>query len=138
MGFLEKILVTPSHHRVHHASNPKYLDKNMGMFLILWDKLFGTFQAELPAANYQPLQYGLTKNIDNANAATIVFHEWQQIVKDISQQNITWVQKLHYVFGPPGYSHDGSRQTSDEMRAAEQENVINLPIQNTLELGFYS
>jgi sterol desaturase/sphingolipid hydroxylase (fatty acid hydroxylase superfamily) len=138
MGWLEYVLVTPSHHRVHHASNPKYLDKNMGMFLIVWDKLFGTFQKELPAANYQPLQYGLTKNIDNANAATIVFHEWQQIVKDISQQNITWVQKLHYVFGPPGYSHDGSRQTSDEMRAAEQENVINLPIQNTLELGFYS
>jgi sterol desaturase/sphingolipid hydroxylase (fatty acid hydroxylase superfamily) len=65
MGWLEYVLVTPSHHRVHHASNPKYLDKNMGMFLIVWDKLFGTFQEELPAANYQPIQYGLTKNIDN-------------------------------------------------------------------------
>jgi sterol desaturase/sphingolipid hydroxylase (fatty acid hydroxylase superfamily) len=123
MGWLEHILVTPSHHRVHHASNPKYLDKNMGMFLILWDKLFGTFQAELPVAEYQPIQYGLTKNIDNPNAATIVFHEWQQIAKDISQKNITWMQKLHYVFGPPGYSHDGSRQTSEEMRAAEHENI---------------
>ena len=47
LGWLEYILVTPSHHRVHHASNPKYLDKNMGMFLIIWDKLFGTFQPEL-------------------------------------------------------------------------------------------
>ena len=44
LGFLEYFLVTPSHHRVHHGSNPKYLDKNMGMFLIIWDKLFGTFQ----------------------------------------------------------------------------------------------
>jgi sterol desaturase/sphingolipid hydroxylase (fatty acid hydroxylase superfamily) len=123
MGWLEHILVTPSHHRVHHASNPKYLDKNMGMFLILWDKMFGTFQEELPAAKYQPIQYGLTKNIENPNAASIVFHEWQQIVKDISQKNITWVQKLHYVFGPPGYSHDGSRQTSEEMRAAEHVNI---------------
>src|SRR5258708_22822339 len=48
LGWLEYVLVTPSHHRVHHASNPKYLDKNMGMFLIIWDKLFGTFQPELP------------------------------------------------------------------------------------------
>jgi len=57
MGWLEHILVTPSHHRVHHASNPKYLDMNMGMFLIIWDKVFGTFQPELPAEEYQPLKY---------------------------------------------------------------------------------
>ncbi|MBS1935653.1 MAG: sterol desaturase family protein, partial [Bacteroidetes bacterium] len=58
MGWLEYILVTPSHHRVHHASNPKYLDKNMGMFLIIWDQLFGTFQPELPDEEYQPKKYG--------------------------------------------------------------------------------
>jgi sterol desaturase/sphingolipid hydroxylase (fatty acid hydroxylase superfamily) len=136
MGWLEYVMVTPSHHRVHHASNPKYLDRNMGMFLIIWDKLFGTFQAELPAVEYQPIQYGLTKNIDNSNAATIVFHEWQQIAKDISQKNITWIQKLHYVFGPPGYSHDGSRQTSEEMRALERENTCDIPLQNVSELKF--
>ncbi|HEY0434076.1 MAG TPA: sterol desaturase family protein, partial [Chitinophagaceae bacterium] len=56
MGWLEYILVTPSHHRVHHASNPKYLDMNMGMFLIIWDKLFGTFQEELPVDAYQPIR----------------------------------------------------------------------------------
>src|SRR4029077_1642445 len=61
MGWLEYFLVTPSHHRVHHASNPKYLDRNMGMFLIIWDQLFGTFQAELPDEDYQPKKYGLTK-----------------------------------------------------------------------------
>ncbi len=121
MGWLEYIFVTPSHHRVHHASNPKYLDKNMGMFLILWDKLFGTFQAELPDETYQPLQYGLTKNIENPNAATLVFHEWKQIWKDITRKDITIKEKWHYLFGPPGYSHDGSRFTSHQLR--ENENT---------------
>lgn len=119
MGFLEYILVTPSHHRVHHASNPKYLDKNMGMFLIIWDKLFGTFQAELPVEKYQPVKYGLTKNLENANAASIVLHEWIQIFKDITQPNIGFKQRWNYLFGPPGYSHDGSRKTSEEMRRLE-------------------
>jgi len=119
MGWLEYILVTPSHHRVHHASNPKYLDKNMGMFLIVWDKLFGTFQPEMEESDYQPIKYGLTKNIEKPNAVTIVFHEWQQIIKDIFQPNITLSQRFNYLFGPPGYSHDGSRKTSIEMRKEE-------------------
>ncbi len=119
MGWLEYILVTPSHHRVHHASNPKYLDKNMGMFLIIWDKLFGTFQSELDATDYQPIRYGLTKNIDNPNAISIIFHEWQQLTKDLFQPNITLKQRFNYLFGPPGYSHDGSRKTSEDMRKDE-------------------
>jgi len=65
MGWLEYILVTPSHHRVHHASNPRYLDKNMGMFLIIWDQLFGTFQPELGPEEYQPTKYGLTKRLES-------------------------------------------------------------------------
>ena len=121
MGFLEYIFVTPSHHRVHHGSNPKYLDKNMGMFLIVWDKLFGTFQPELPAEKYQPIKYGLTKNLENPNAINIVFHEWNQIIKDVFQKNITLKQRMLYLFGPPGYSHDGSRSTSNEMRKAENK-----------------
>lgn len=121
MGFLEYFLVTPSHHRVHHASNPKYLDKNMGMFLIIWDKLFGTFQAELPTEKYQPVKYGLTKNLENVNAANLVLHEWIQIYKDVTQPNISFKQRWNYLFGPPGYSHDGSRQTSEEMRKMEEK-----------------
>ncbi|HVX27956.1 MAG TPA: sterol desaturase family protein [Parafilimonas sp.] len=119
MGWLEYILVTPSHHRVHHASNPKYLDKNMGMFLIVWDKLFGTFQAELPDSEYQPIKYGLTKNIEKPNAVNIVFHEWKQMWKDVFQKNITLRQRMGYLFGPPGWSHDGSRLTSEELRRKE-------------------
>src|SRR5690606_22644075 len=77
LGWLEYILVTPSHHRVHHASNPLYLDKNMGGVLIIWDKLFGTFQQELPAQSYQPIRYGLTSPLQNPGFGNIIFHEWK-------------------------------------------------------------
>ena len=119
MGWLEYFLVTPSHHRVHHASNPRYLDKNMGMFLIIWDKLFNTFQPELPPESYQPLKYGLTKNLEKPNAATVVFHEWSQMWKDVFQKGITPAARIGYLFGPPGWSHDGSRLTSEQLRARE-------------------
>jgi sterol desaturase/sphingolipid hydroxylase (fatty acid hydroxylase superfamily) len=120
MGWLEYIFVTPSHHRVHHASNPKYLDKNMGMFLIIWDKMFGTFQAELPAEEYQSIKYGLTKNIDEPNAINIVFHEWKAIWKDVTQKNISFKERWKYLFGLPGYSHDNTRMTSQQMRDTEK------------------
>lgn len=120
LGFLEYILVTPSHHRVHHGSNPKYLDKNMGMFLIIWDRLFGTFQKELPPGEYQPIRYGLTTPIEKENAFNIVFHEWINIFKDLRNHNLSFKQKLGYIFGPPGWSHNGSRQTSHQMRQQEE------------------
>lgn len=119
MGWLEYILVTPSHHRVHHASNPKYLDKNLGMFLIIWDKLFGTFQAELPETEYQPIKYGLTKPLEKENPVSIVFHEWDAIRKDIGRKDLSWKEKYWYLFGPPGWSHDGSRLTSEQLRQLE-------------------
>ncbi|MEI6184630.1 MAG: sterol desaturase family protein [Bacteroidota bacterium] len=121
MGFLEYFMVTPSHHRVHHASNPKYLDKNMGMFLIIWDKLFGTFQEELPEEEYQPIHYGLTTPLKNENAFGIIFHEWKTILKDIARKDISISDKWKYLFGPPGWSHDGSRKTSVEMRNNEEK-----------------
>lgn len=130
MGWLEHILVTPSHHRVHHASNPKYLDKNMGMFLIIWDKLFGTFQAELPAEAYQPIQYGLTKPLENTDPVSIVFHEWDAIRQDLSRSDIGWKEKTGYLLGPPGWSHDGSRRTSEELRLQESFQNISSSIEN--------
>jgi sterol desaturase/sphingolipid hydroxylase (fatty acid hydroxylase superfamily) len=126
MGWLEYILVTPSHHRVHHASNPKYLDKNMGMFLILWDKLFGTFQPELPEEEYQPIKYGLTTNIAKPNAVNLVFHEWQSISEDLKKKDLTLKQRLGYLFKPPGWSHDGSRLTSDQLRQRESSSENNI------------
>lgn len=122
MGWLEYILVTPSHHRVHHASNIRYLDKNLGMFLIVWDKLFGTFQPELSEEDYQPIRYGLTKPLLKDTPSTIVFHEWDHIRKDISRKDIGWREKFNYLFGPPGWSHDGSRLTSEQLRDIEDGN----------------
>lgn len=123
LGWLEYVLVTPSHHRVHHGSNPKYLDKNIGMLLIIWDKLFGTFQEELPAEKYQPIKYGLTKPLEKETLGAIIFHEWEAISKDLKQPGLTWKQKWMYLFGPPGWSHDGSRMTSEELRRKEEESL---------------
>lgn len=119
MGWLEYILVTPSHHRVHHASNALYLDKNMGMFLIIWDRLFGTFQPELSAGQYQPIKYGLTTPLKRDTPAHIITHEWVSIFKDVFRNDISWKDRMNYLFGPPGWSHDGSRKTSEELRRAE-------------------
>ena len=109
----EAIFVTPAHHRVHHASNTIYLDKNMGMCLIIWDRLFGTFQDELAE---EPVVYGLTTAVQDAkNPLNHVFYEWKKIVKDM-KRNLPFTTKLKYLFMPPGWSHDGSSKTAVEMR----------------------
>lgn len=112
LGFLEYIFITPSHHRVHHGSNVRYLDKNMGMLLVIWDKLFGTFQAEV---DEDPVKYGLTENIRTYHPIKMVFHEWGNIIKDLKKPS-SFGDKLRYVFGPPGWSHDGSKKTSSQLR----------------------
>lgn len=112
LGVLEYVLVTPSHHRVHHASNVEYLDKNMGMILILWDKLFGTFQAEIDGL---PIQYGLYEKQINQNPVNVIFHEWIEIYKDIRKAK-GLKNKWLYITKPPGWSHDGSTMTSKELR----------------------
>jgi sterol desaturase/sphingolipid hydroxylase (fatty acid hydroxylase superfamily) len=119
LGWLEYVFVTPSHHRVHHASNPKYLDKNMGTVFIFWDKLFGTFQPELAPQEYEPIRYGITQPLDNESIPTLIFHEWAAIMKDLRRKDIRFRQKIMYLFGPPGWSHDGRRMTSKEMRLRE-------------------
>lgn len=116
---IEYIFCTPSHHRVHHASNIKYLDKNMGMLLIIWDRIFGTFEEE--DLNYEKIKYGLTTNIRSVNPITLVFHEWISILKDIKKSK-KLKDKLMYVFGPPGWSHDGSTLTSDQLRKLSKSN----------------
>jgi sterol desaturase/sphingolipid hydroxylase (fatty acid hydroxylase superfamily) len=112
LGWLEYIFVTPSHHRVHHASNIEYLDKNMGMCLIIWDRIFGTFQEEMPAV---PPRYGLTKHTENNGLSETVFHEWKEIRKDF-EQPIALQTKFKYLIKAPGWSPDGSRQTSKDLQ----------------------
>jgi sterol desaturase/sphingolipid hydroxylase (fatty acid hydroxylase superfamily) len=98
LGPLEYVLNTPSHHRVHHGRNPKYIDKNFGGVLILWDKLFGTFQAE----EERPV-YGLTKPIRTTNPIKIVFHEWVDMTMDIIRARTLRARVLH-LLGRPGIS----------------------------------
>ena len=110
--WFEWIFVSPSHHRVHHASNIRYLDKNMGMCLIIWDRLFGTFQEEL---DNDPVKYGLTKPLKSGNPFEVIFHEWKNILADLKKPlplNI----RLRYIFMPPGWSHDGSSKTANQLR----------------------
>jgi hypothetical protein len=89
------------------------------MFLIIWDQLFGTFQPELTDSDYQTKKYGLTKSLDKTTPLSVVFHEWRNMWKDIRRKDIGWKEKWNYIFGPPGWSHDGSRQTSEELRDLE-------------------
>lgn len=111
--WIEYIFVTPSHHRVHHASNIPYLDKNMGMLLIIWDRMFGTFAEEMPEE--EPV-YGLTKPLDNPwHPVHIVTHEWVSIGKDMKKKT-SLKNKLRYLFQPPGWSHDGSTKTSKQLQ----------------------
>jgi sterol desaturase/sphingolipid hydroxylase (fatty acid hydroxylase superfamily) len=99
LGRAEEILNTPSHHRVHHGSNAKYIDRNHGSILIIWDRLFGTFQRE-----EEPVDYGLTKNIDSYNPIKIAFHEYGDIVRDVAASE-TWRDRLSFVFRGPGWAY---------------------------------
>ncbi len=116
---IEYIFVTPSHHRVHHASNLRYLDKNMGMILIIWDRMFGTFQRE---DDTDPVIYGLTKPLEDKGPVNIIFHEFGALGKDIRKAS-RWKDKLKYLLNPPGWSHDGSSQTARVMQKELKEKI---------------
>lgn len=95
MGFLESVFNTPSHHRVHHATNPQYIDRNHAGILIIWDRWFGSFEPER-----EPCVYGLTSNINTFNPLRIAFHEWIDIWRDLRQAR-SLRSKLMVVFGNP-------------------------------------
>ena len=113
LGPLEWIMNTPSHHRVHHGKNPAYLDRNHAGIFIVWDRLFGTFAVE---SDTDPVRYGLTTDITTFNPARVATHEFVAIARDVRNAP-RFTDALAYVFGPPGWSHDGSRKTSTELRA---------------------
>ncbi len=100
LGKAEEVFNTPSHHRVHHGSNSKYIDRNHGSFLILWDRLFGTFQRE-----EEPVVYGLTKNLNSYNVARIAGHEYADIVRDVAGSH-TWRDRLSFVLRGPGWAYE--------------------------------
>jgi sterol desaturase/sphingolipid hydroxylase (fatty acid hydroxylase superfamily) len=114
--WFEAVMNTPSHHRVHHATNPRYLDANYAGVFIIWDKLFRSFT---PERADDPCRYGIVKNLGTFNLLWSVFHEWVGIARDLWSTPLRY--KLHYLLAPPGWSHDGSRETSDMIRARWME-----------------
>ena len=110
LGFLEHFMNTPSHHRVHHATNVKYLDKNHAGIFIIWDKLFGTYIKE---DEEKPI-YGLVQNLETYNPIRIASHEYEKIWEDIKKP-ISWKHRINYLIKPPGWSHDGSRKTTKDL-----------------------
>jgi len=97
LGWLEYVFNTPSHHRVHHARNAKYIDRNYAGVLIIWDKLFGTFVEEDPN---DPCEYGIIGQVQSHNPITLTFHEWRDLFRDAWRARGP-TRKLAQMFGPP-------------------------------------
>ena len=115
-AWFEYVFNTPSHHRVHHASNPRYVDRNYAGMFMVWDRLFGTFAAERD--DERPV-YGLIHNIETYNPLRIAFHEWIAMARDLARARSAREVFL-YVFGPPGWRPDGRGPTAANVRAAWQ------------------
>jgi len=113
--WFEAVMNTPSHHRVHHATNPRYLDRNYAGVFITWDKMFGTFQPEL--SEDKP-DYGIVKPLKSYNVLVVAFHEFGGLLKDCAGDGfkpLTWLKRAT---NAPGWSPDGKHQRSEELRAA--------------------
>jgi len=111
LGPLEWVMNTPSHHRVHHGRNVEYLDRNHGGILIVWDRLFGTFEPE-----DEPVDYGLTTNIHTFNPVRIAFHEWRTMFREVARAG-SLGEALGAIFAPPGWSADGSSLTAHQLQS---------------------
>ncbi|PQB06586.1 C-5 sterol desaturase [Polaribacter filamentus] len=109
--WFEAVFNTPSHHRVHHATNPQYLDRNHAGIFIIWDRLFGTFELEVE----KPV-YGLVKNIETYNPLKIAFIEWYQLFVDFFTSKTSILNKFKYFIKPPGWKHDGTSVLSKDLR----------------------
>lgn len=95
LGFVEWVFNTPSHHRVHHGSNKQYIDKNYGNLLIIWDRMFGTFEPE-----HEPVKFGLVNNVNTYNPTKITFMAWSSMIDDIKNKN-NFSEVLSTIIGPP-------------------------------------
>jgi sterol desaturase/sphingolipid hydroxylase (fatty acid hydroxylase superfamily) len=118
--WFEAVMNTPSHHRVHHATNARYLDSNYAGVFIIWDRLFGTFT---PERADDTCRYGLVHNLGTFNPLRIAFHEWAGIFRDLLRARSP-KDVFGYLLGPPGWSPDGARDTSASLKAkfAQRQN----------------
>ena len=131
LGALEWVLVTPRLHSVHHASNPQYLDKNMGMVLIVWDRLFGTFQDQIEGV---APNYGTTTKPLTTNPIGQIFDEWRKLAADMKRAPDLGT-KLRYMYMPPGWSHDGQSKTSTQLRADMAVTQLGLATRSSIEVA---
>ena len=122
LGPLNKFILTPSHHRVHHAKNPLYMDTNFCNLLNIWDRVFGTLQTEEVDV---PIEYGITRQINPNSFWDVYFGEIVHLVRDIKSAP-GLKNKLAYIFMPPGWSHTGDHKTASIIRKKlfEEQKVI--------------
>jgi len=116
--WFEAIFNTPSHHRVHHATNPQYLDRNHAGIFIIWDKLFRTFELEAE----KPI-YGLVQNIETNNPAKIAFIEWYNMLSDFFTSKTSIKNKFKYLIKPPGWKHNENSILSSDLRKEWEEKL---------------
>ena len=110
--WFEAVMNTPSHHRVHHAVNPRYLDRNYAGVFIIWDRLFGTFEAE---RDEDRPRYGIVKALPTLNPFWAAIHEWVAMARDAAAARSAG-ELAGRLFGPPGWQPDGAGETSDKIR----------------------
>jgi sterol desaturase/sphingolipid hydroxylase (fatty acid hydroxylase superfamily) len=126
LGPLEWVLNTPSHHRVHHASNPQYLDKNYAGSLIIWDRIFGTFEEEVE----QPV-YGTVEKLESYQPTRILFHAWIKLYQQARNAGSVW-RALRVVLNRPGSVSAGklekmqSEKVIEKLKNAKGESSISL------------
>lgn len=112
MGFLSRIILTPSHHRVHHARNPLYMDTNFCNLLNIWDRAFKTYQDEKPEV---PIEYGITRKVNTRSFVDMYFGEFVCLWKDVVRAP-GWENKILYLLMPPGWSHTGDHKTANRVK----------------------
>ena len=134
MGFLDKIMVTPTHHRVHHAMNPEYIDKNFGQIFILWDHLFGTYQAERD--DVAPI-YGITVPVRTWNPFKIDYMHWWSMLKDTWYAE-KWMDKLNVWVRSTGWRPDGHAEKYPLGKVDDTSQFIKYSTEISLPLKLWS
>lgn len=116
-GWLERVLQTPAHHRVHHGKNLRYMDTNYNSITVLWDRIFGTLQ---PLRDEEPVEYGITREVNTASYADLHFGEFSRLWSDVRRAD-SWREKLGYIFHPPGWKPGDRSGTVAAAKAAGLE-----------------
>ncbi|GAB5457415.1 MAG: sterol desaturase family protein [Henriciella sp.] len=123
--WFEAVFNTPSHHRVHHATNPRYLDANYAGVLIIWDKMFGSF---IPEDSTDKINYGIVKPLGRFNPFVVAFHEFFALIKDCISDGLRPLVWLKRAVNAPGWSPDGNHNRTEELKQAWREETDRLSL----------